>query len=58
MLNFSLGLQGFFGSLENDVQVKVAGFSDNYLVKRAFRFWSVIILFQWFISCKMFLRFI
>lgn len=36
MLNFGLGLQGFFGSLENDVQVKVAGFSDNYLVKKSF----------------------
>ena len=36
MLDFGLGLQGFFGSLQNDVQVKVAGFSDNYLVKKSF----------------------
>ena len=36
MLNFGLGLQGFFGSLEDDIQVKVAGFSDNYLIKKSF----------------------
>ena len=36
MLDFGLGLQGYFGSLENSKQVKVAGFSDNYLVKKSF----------------------
>ena len=36
MLDFRLGLQGFFGSLQNDKQVKVAGFSDNYLIRKSF----------------------
>ena len=33
---FSNGLNGSYGSLKNGVQVKVAGYPDNYVIERSF----------------------
>lgn len=34
--NYDLGLQGCYGALKDRTQVKVAGFSENYVIKNSF----------------------